>query len=351
MPSALVLVSAVGVLTWCIVEMIRRQSVRWRLLDHPNTRSSHVVPTSRLGGLGLAVVLLCGLAALVLTSSPGAAVEPMAGQVWALIVTGTAVAGISLVDDLWSIPAAARLIAHLSAGTAIVWSTGSVDAFPVWRVHVTLFEPMATMLTVLWVAGFINAYNFMDGIDGIAGGQALVAGMGWMVIGVAIGQQLLVLCGVLLVGVASGFLAHNWSPASIFMGDAGSALLGLLLACLPWVLGGPTLWWPTVLLVWPFVFDTMLTLVRRLLRGERVWLAHRSHLYQRLVDSGVSHATVSASYMGLSCLGLLAALAAVRSSPLLELLTLGAIVVAACALYAMVARIERAASPVPQERV
>jgi UDP-N-acetylmuramyl pentapeptide phosphotransferase/UDP-N-acetylglucosamine-1-phosphate transferase len=156
----------------------------------------------------------------------------------------------------------------------------------------------------------------MDGIDGIAGGQAVLAGLGWAIIGTLIDLPFVGILGALLGAASLGFLFHNWPPALIFMGDVGSAFLGYSFACLA-IIGAskdPPLAIAGVLLVWPFVFDTIFTFFRRLKNRENVFSAHRSHLYQRLVISGYSHRTVTLLYLGLDALGmLLAVLFVIRS--------------------------------------
>ena len=155
----------------------------------------------------------------------------------------------------------------------------------------------------------INAYNFMDGIDGIAGSQAVVAGAGWFILGVLADVPAVAGLGLVLAASSIGFLIHNWHPASIFMGDVASGFLGYMFAILPLMQGGDNSHGatvlPGVLLVWPFLFDTILTFMRRLRNGEDVFAAHRSHLYQRLVISGLSHQTVTLLYAGLASLGLI----------------------------------------------
>jgi UDP-N-acetylmuramyl pentapeptide phosphotransferase/UDP-N-acetylglucosamine-1-phosphate transferase len=205
---------------------------------------------------------------------------------------------------------------------------------------IDLARPWSTVLTVLWVAWFINAFNFMDGIDGIAGGQAMAAGLGWVALGLVTATPVLTLAGALLAGASVGFLAHNWSPASIFMGDVGSAMLGFLLATVPWAVGRADLWLATVLLVWPFVFDAFVTLCRRALRGERVWEAHRTHLYQRLVVRGTTHRATSTLYVALACVGLVCATALVTGPPALARGMVIAVGLAGAGLWFLVSRAE-----------
>ncbi|MCX6038443.1 MAG: glycosyl transferase, partial [Chloroflexi bacterium] len=190
-------------------------------------------------------------------------------------------------------------------------------------------------ITFLWIVGLINAYNFMDGIDGIAGGQAVVAGLGWIVLGWLGNQTLVVALGLLLAASSLGFLGYNWPPAKIFMGDVGSAFLGYTFAVLPVVAvqRDPRFALAGVLLVWPFVFDAAFTFLRRLLHRENVFTAHRSHLYQRLVATGFSHKTVASLYIGLAIMGLVCSVALVMEWRWADYLTAIVIVVAPLFLW------------------
>jgi UDP-N-acetylmuramyl pentapeptide phosphotransferase/UDP-N-acetylglucosamine-1-phosphate transferase len=150
----------------------------------------------------------------------------------------------------------------------------------------------------------MNAFNFMDGIDGIAAGQGAVAGAAIAVLGWLLDVPPATLLGLTIAAACLGFLPHNWSPATIFMGDVGSAFLGFLLATAPLVAPAPEQApigvLPFALVVWPFLFDTTLTFIRRAARGENVLAAHRSHLYQRLTLAGWSHGRVAALYTALA---------------------------------------------------
>ena len=331
---AMVAAAATG---W-LVATIRRWALRKALLDLPNSRSSHSRATPRLGGVAIALVLLCGLA--ILAMSPLASAQ----QRWALLVlacTGAGVAIVSLLDDVRPLPAVVRLLVHLVGAVvtvALVTPPGTLDGGVLGRVM--LAGALAAVLMVLWIGWFINAFNFMDGIDGIAGGQAGTAGLGWAVLGLLTATPTLTIAGALLAGTSAGFLVHNWSPARIFMGDAGSATLGYLLATVPWALGGEPLWIPSILLVWPFVFDALLTLCRRALRGERVWEAHRSHLYQRLVVRGGSHRATAMVYIALAVLGLACAVTVLTGPVSLARAMVFLVVLAGTGLAVVVTRVE-----------
>jgi UDP-N-acetylmuramyl pentapeptide phosphotransferase/UDP-N-acetylglucosamine-1-phosphate transferase len=159
-------------------------------------------------------------------------------------------------------------------------------------------------ITFLWIMGLTNAYNFMDGIDGLAGGVALSAGLAWMWLASNINNPFAFWVALAITAGSLGFLGHNWSPARIFMGDVGSTFLGYSFAVLPLISsdrGGDALLLGT-LLMWTIIFDAGLTFLGRLIKRENVFAPHRSHLYQRLVMAGYRHETVSALYVLLTLL-------------------------------------------------
>jgi UDP-N-acetylmuramyl pentapeptide phosphotransferase/UDP-N-acetylglucosamine-1-phosphate transferase len=173
---------------------------------------------------------------------------------------------------------------------------------------------LGLILIFFWIVGLTNSYNFMDGIDGIAGGQAVVAGLGWAIFGWLGNDPLVCALGMLMAACSLGFLGHNWPPARIFMGDVASGFLGLTFAVLPILaaLRDARFLLVGVLLVWPFLFDTIFTFLRRLSRGENVFAAHRSHLYQRLVIADRSHLFATSLYCMLALTGLLLSLVWMR---------------------------------------
>jgi UDP-N-acetylmuramyl pentapeptide phosphotransferase/UDP-N-acetylglucosamine-1-phosphate transferase len=231
-------------------------------------------------------------------------------EIAALSLGGGIVALVGWLDDIHRLPYQARLTVQAISSAIILIAIGyfhTITAPFMGDIHLYL---IGIAVSLVWIMGLTNAYNFMDGIDGIAGGQAVVAGLGWTIIGFMSGQSFIGLMGVLLAASSLGFLLHNWPPARIFMGDVGSAFIGFTLAVLPVMAGrrDPRLIIMGFLVVWPFVFDTSFTLIRRLIRGENIFVAHRSHIYQRLVIAGYSHRIVTLTYMGLALTGTIIAL-------------------------------------------
>lgn len=291
--------SATIILVWVIsyfsVWGVRYWTVRRKILDIPGVRSSHTRPTPRGGGLAIVVITLIG-GGIFFALSEGHN-ERSLFLIYA--IGGVLIAGISLLDDILGLSYRVRFGVQGIAALLAVWGIGlppAVELLDLWWVF--------GVIAFLWIVGLTNAYNFMDGIDGLAGGQAVVAGIGWWVIGSWLGHPFISVLGFLVAFSSLGFLGHNWSPARIFMGDVGSAFLGYSFAVLSLVAAKiqVDLFFWGGLLVWPFIFDTIFTFVRRLVHRENVFQAHRSHLYQRLVICNISHQRVSILYIILAFL-------------------------------------------------
>ncbi len=287
---------AVFAVSFLGVELFRRWSLKREMLDIPNERSSHIIPTPRGGGL-----IICSVSVLTLFIH---SLVTGVNFYWSYFVGAIIITVISLIDDLRTISPFWRILFHgLAAGLA-VWSLGGFSEILIPFYGIVQIGFGGKILAFLWIVWLINAYNFMDGIDGIAATQAITAGIGWGLIGLIWGIADVGFYGVVLALSSFGFLLLNWQPAKIFMGDVGSAFLGYSFAVIPLFViergGNPILEsmlpWIAVFLVWFFVFDSVLTLLRRLFRGEKVWLAHREHIYQKLVISGLSHSTVTGLY-------------------------------------------------------
>ena len=282
--------------TWLGVELFRQWSVKREFLDVPNERSSHSSPTPRGGGLVIVLTCLIGYVLIWLVFDVPFSAGYFAGA--ALVAT------VSWIDDLVSLAFWKRLLAHFVAAGFLVADVGVWNevAIPLSSSTLTLGPVIGAIVTVGWVVWLLNLYNFMDGIDGIAGTQALVAGAGWAAVAMILKQPGLLLFSAVFSAASLGFLIHNWPPAKIFMGDVGSAFLGFTLAALPLLAQPKAGAWQAVLpligvaFVWLFFFDTVFTLVRRIIKGERFWEAHRGHIYQRMVIDGLSHRFVTVFY-------------------------------------------------------
>jgi UDP-N-acetylmuramyl pentapeptide phosphotransferase/UDP-N-acetylglucosamine-1-phosphate transferase len=277
------------------VAAFRAWGKKGSFLDIPNERSSHVKPTPRGGGIAIVVVSLTFYVA-------ASWLMPWMFS-WGYIAGAVLVAAISLVDDIYTIPVVWRLLTHSAAAILLIVDKGYWHeiALPGTGVSVNV-GIYGAVITFVWIVWLINAYNFMDGIDGIAGVQAVVAAAAWMAVGWLTNSATPFYLGGAILFSSLGFLIHNWQPARIFMGDVGSAFLGFSFAAMPLlaVTGreqtDDLLPVAAILFVWLFVFDSVVTFLRRAFRREKVWRAHREHLYQRLVSSGMSHASVSTLY-------------------------------------------------------
>jgi UDP-N-acetylmuramyl pentapeptide phosphotransferase/UDP-N-acetylglucosamine-1-phosphate transferase len=338
---------AAAVLAYLGVAVLIRWAERRQILDIPNERSSHTRPTPRGGGLAIVVVALGGwLVALSLSR------DAWKGTDLIYVVGAAFVASVSWLDDLRSLSNRVRFGTHMFAALLAIWAFGYWTEITMPIIGLLRLGLLGLPITLLWIVGLTNAYNFMDGIDGIAGGQAVVAGLGWAVLGWLTAQPLVGMLGVLLAAASLGFLGHNWPPARIFMGDVGSAFLGYSFAVLAVIAAksDPRLAVAGILLVWPFVFDTTFTLLRRLRMKENIFAAHRSHLYQRLVILGYSHGRVTLLYAGLAALGGVLAVAWVLGAAVAPYLIAILIPTAAVGLLYYVQAQELARHAVPSKR-
>ncbi len=282
-----------------LIAAARDWAQRRAILDRPNNRSLHTRPTPRGGGIGIVVPVLLTFVVLGATNPTDRAMVAWVAGV------GLVVAAVGLLDDIRGLPALVRLMTQVFAAILVTVGLGHWHAF-VWPGLWSLdLGWLGFPLTVVLVVGLTNAYNFMDGIDGIAGTQGAVAGLGWIGLGYALEDPLVAATGAVLATANVGFLIFNWPPASIFMGDVGSSFLGFTLAALtlPMAQRSPAAATAGILFVWPFVFDASLTLLRRVRRRENVLHAHRSHLYQRLVLTGLSHRSMTLVYGALAIAG------------------------------------------------
>jgi Fuc2NAc and GlcNAc transferase len=265
-----------------LTRAVRQYARRRHLLDHPNERSAHATPTPRLGGIGIIVAFLAAAFGLTIGLS---------GQAPLLVaLSGTAaIALLGLVDDLRPLPARWRFVIQVAAAAAVVVSRrrelalalAPLDALP---------QPLLAAGAVLWIVWVTNLYNFMDGIDGLAGGQAVWASLGLAGAAFSLGDGLLGWVLLSLAAASAGFLRYNLPKASIFMGDVGSTAIGFFLASVPFA-SVPAV--AVALALALFILDATTTLVRRVANGERWFAAHRTHVYQRPLAFGIPHARIT----------------------------------------------------------
>ena len=285
-------------MTYSGVRNFRRWILRKKIVDVPNERSSHTKPVARGGGLIIVLVCLTFYTIYGLFVSGEFSLSYLIGAGF--------IAFVSWIDDLKSISFPARFAVHASAAALMIWATGAFSTIYLPFLGEIQTSYFGVLLTFLWIVWLTNAYNFMDGIDGIAALQAVINGIGWFYIGLLYGMEQTSLYGFIIAASCFGFLPHNWQPAKIFMGDVGSAFLGFTFAVFPLLAVGensphttiPDGYLPLIgiVLVWGFLFDTVFTLLRRISKFEKIWEAHRQHIYQKLVIEGLQHSSAAILY-------------------------------------------------------
>ncbi len=270
------------VASWLLTGRVLAYLRRRAILDHPNDRSSHSIPTPRGGGWGVMLTLLPAWALVALTSDGGLRVVPV-------LIGAAALMAVSWMDDRRGLGPAPRFLAQIAAvaaGLTALPADGLVfqGLLPLWA------DRLVAAVGWLW---FVNLFNFMDGIDGLAGSEAATIGAGLALV-VAVGglDPAYGLYGLAAAGAAMGFLMWNWHPAKLFMGDVGSVPLGFTLGWLLLAVAASGLWAAALLVPAYFLADATFTLLRRLVEGKKVWQAHREHFYQKATQRGRSHAQV-----------------------------------------------------------
>jgi len=284
-----------------LVQFLRRRAV----LDRPNARSSHKIPTPR--GAGIAVIGVILIAWLILAwAFPSHIPEGLngAGAVPLFCLCALVLALVSLIDDLREVPPLARLVVQFAV-VLIGFSTlpGGGEGLVFQGLLPPLMDKALSVIAWVW---FLNLFNFMDGIDGITGIEAGAIGAGLFLLALIGGTDPGIgVFGLTISAAALGFLWWNWPPARIFFGDVGSAPLGFLLGWLLLGLAVSGAWAAALILPLAYLGDATWTLLRRLIRGEKIWQAHAQHFYQRALARGMSHGDVSRLFL-IANLGLVA---------------------------------------------
>ena len=277
----LVIVIATAVLTG----RMRRYALHTGLIDHPNERSSHQRPTPRGGGLAIVVTSMAGICACAVLG-----IVPTTLAV-AVVGGGIAVATVGYLDDRYHLAAGARLSVHFAAALWALFWLGRIPALGVSTPLIS-FSWLGYAVGAFGIVWALNLFNFMDGIDGIAGSEGGFVTLAGAALGYLAGMPASVPAASLAVAAASvGFLIWNWPPAKIFMGDVGSGYLGYVIAVLAIAASRED---PAAVLAWiilggVFFVDATVTLLRRIARGERIHVAHRSHAYQWVARRWQSH--------------------------------------------------------------
>jgi UDP-N-acetylmuramyl pentapeptide phosphotransferase/UDP-N-acetylglucosamine-1-phosphate transferase len=281
----LILMSVTFLVSALLTQWFTRPETVLYIIDEPNARSLHTQPIPVSGGVAI-------LVAVTLSTTLASEFYLPLPQWWWLGLSGLLIAVISFIDDCHQVPVVYRLLVHFLAAYLLLWKSelwitqlilpGLIWAWP------PFLQTIISLLLVVWM---VNLYNFMDGMDGFAGGMAIFGFGTLAILGGLAHQPVFMTINLIVASAVAGFLLFNFPPAKIFMGDVGSGSLGFLAAAF-------SLWghhdgivslWVTLLLFSPFIIDATVTLLRRLLRGEKIWLAHKTHYYQRLVQLGWGH--------------------------------------------------------------
>ncbi|NMX64219.1 glycosyltransferase family 4 protein [Pseudomonas sp. WS 5111] len=265
----------VALVSLALTALLRQYALRRSIIDIPNARSSHTVPTPRGGGV--AIVLTFAFALVWLAGAQLITVAESA----ALLGAGLLIAIIGFMDDHGHIAARWRLLGHFAAA---IWMLSWMQGLPAISAFGVTFDLgwVGHVLAVFYLVWMLNLYNFMDGIDGLASLQAICACLALTLIYFLSGQPSMMWAPLLLSVSVAGFLYWNFPPARIFMGDAGSGFLGIILGGLSvqaaWA--GSEFFFAWLIMLGVFIVDATFTLIRRLARGDKVYEAHRSHAYQ-----------------------------------------------------------------------
>lgn len=291
---------AIGALTasFLLTLMIKRGARQLGLIDVPNERSSHALPTPRGGGVAIAISSLAAMGLL-------AALGVMPPHLFLAIAPGgVAVAAVGLIDDITPLTARVRLLVHFMAAAWAVVCIGPVGFFDHYAPDAPALRWLGYAISTVGIVWFLNMYNFMDGIDGIAASQAVFMCAGMVLLGLFSGGIAYIAAAAVVLGAAScGFLLWNWPPAKIFMGDVGSGYLGFAFAVLGLASGAHSVFgpWSCIILAGVFAVDATFTVVRRFVRGELVTEAHRTHAFQLLARKmGHRNVTLSVGLINLA---------------------------------------------------
>jgi len=285
MTSLWVLIPIITV-AFVLTAMMRRYALSRSLLDIPNERSSHTVPTPRGGGVAFVAAFFGSALLLAFTGNE----QVGWGTLLALIFGGGLIALIGFQDDRIYIPVRYRLLVHFIAATWGVYCLGGFPNLPIFGTEI-VFGWVGWLLAALYMVWLLNLYNFMDGLDGLASLEAVTVCIGgalayWLAM-TSSGQAVslsdsAILLPLFLAASVFGFLMWNFPPAKIFMGDVGSGFLGFTIGLLSihaaWI--EPQLFWSWLILLAVFVVDATYTLLCRLVRGEQIYRAHRTHAFQ-----------------------------------------------------------------------
>ncbi len=277
----------VFVASWLLTHGVRNYAIVNRLLDTPNPRSSHTIPTPSGGGVAIVAAWLGGAILLTLLGR----VE--ASLMIALLPPATVLAAVGFFDDSVGLSPWVRIVVHLVAAVWFVSLSGATASTGIEFVdRLPLLSELLSVIGLIWL---INLYNFMDGIDGLAAGEAAFVALGIAILCWLAGSPAIAAISAMLAAASAGFLIWNWPPARIFMGDTGSSWVGFMLGAIAISGSAQTgiTAWPWVILLGVFLVDASVTLLRRVVSGQKWYEAHRSHAYQILSRRWDAHRPVT----------------------------------------------------------
>jgi UDP-GlcNAc:undecaprenyl-phosphate GlcNAc-1-phosphate transferase len=283
--------SVIFLLSLILTHLMLRRLV---IIDIPNERSSHFSPTPKSGGISIVISFFVGILAIYLFGDK----TPITQKYFIGFMTSVLIiSAVSFYDDIKNKPFVVKLYTQIAAAIVAITFGIVQDVISIPLVGYVNLGWWAYPLTVLWIVGLTNVFNFMDGIDGLAGGTALITSLFFSYICFSQGSTFIyITCNVLFAGTL-GFMVFNFPPAKIFMGDIGSAFLGFVFATMAIIAArydhSHTSFFVIPLLLFHFIFDTSFTFIRRLINKENVVEAHRTHLYQLCNRLGLSHKSVS----------------------------------------------------------
>lgn len=285
---------------FALTALLRKYALAKSIIDIPNDRSSHTQPTPRGGGLAIVISFLAALVVLAyLTAIP---FKLLSG----FFIAGSIIATLGFLDDHGHIAARWRLLGHFVGAAILLWGLNGLPELIAFGASIQLGW-LGSLLACVYLVWMLNLYNFMDGIDGVASIEAVTVCLSGALVAWLAGYSVGMVLPLLLAATTFGFLLWNFPPAKIFMGDAGSGFLGLIIAGLSiystWLT--PQLFWCWLILLGVFVVDATVTLLHRLVRGEKIYEAHRSHAYQYATRRFNSHKLVTLAVLAINMLWLL----------------------------------------------
>ena len=288
MLNILLLCGGIFLLSTLLTLAIKHYAIRKAILDHPNERSSHTLPTPRGGGLAIVITFYIGAGFLYSTG----VLEP---KLFYAFCSAFPLVVVSLLDDLYTLGSKIRLMTQLLSSVMALYALGGIATVSLYFIELNgWWLTLPILLAMLWL---INLYNFLDGIDGYAGSEAIFLGLA---VAILFGYDI----GYLIALSVLGFLLFNWQKAQIFMGDIGSTFLGFIFAVLLIdSLNHNTPLYSWLVLLGLFWVDATLTLIRRARKHEKLSQAHRKHAYQRITQAGWSHQKTVLTGMGINIIG------------------------------------------------